>query len=153
MTLGCGGYGGNITSDNISPIHLLNIKRLAYETTSAHAKITTTPIVEDSRIQPIPVAQAGGSLKLSNRIDQFLATRGYGPLVREDHQSLKPTNPQTVQNPSPAGIELTPVPFVCEQDVRLAVKEGQKISINAKTIVTPAANDLANEHSIFIRQD
>src|SRR3954471_17299099 len=33
MTLGCGGYGGNITSDNISPKHLLNIKRLAYETT------------------------------------------------------------------------------------------------------------------------
>ena len=34
MTLGCGGYGGNITSDNISPRHLLNIKRLAYEITS-----------------------------------------------------------------------------------------------------------------------
>ncbi|MES1255965.1 MAG: aldehyde dehydrogenase family protein, partial [Acidobacteriota bacterium] len=31
LTLGCGGYGGNITSDNISPRHLLNIKRLAYE--------------------------------------------------------------------------------------------------------------------------
>ncbi len=30
MTLGCGGFGGNITSDNISPKHLLNIKRLAY---------------------------------------------------------------------------------------------------------------------------
>ena len=31
MTLGCGGFGGNITSDNITPRHLLNIKRLAYE--------------------------------------------------------------------------------------------------------------------------
>ncbi|MGH9200248.1 MAG: aldehyde dehydrogenase family protein, partial [Vicinamibacterales bacterium] len=31
MTLGCGGFGGNITSDNISPKHLLNIKRVAYE--------------------------------------------------------------------------------------------------------------------------
>ena len=30
MTLGCGGWGGNITSDNISPRHLLNIKRVAY---------------------------------------------------------------------------------------------------------------------------
>ncbi len=29
MTLGCGSFGGNITSDNISPLHLLNIKRLA----------------------------------------------------------------------------------------------------------------------------
>ncbi len=35
MTLGCGGYGGNITSDNISPRHLLNVKRLAYEITPA----------------------------------------------------------------------------------------------------------------------
>ena len=35
MTLGCGGYGGNITSDNISPRHLLNIKRVAYELTPA----------------------------------------------------------------------------------------------------------------------
>src|SRR5688572_16876982 len=35
MTLGCGGPGGNITSDNISPRHLLNIKRLAYELTPA----------------------------------------------------------------------------------------------------------------------
>src|SRR3989454_3522949 len=35
MTLGCGGYGGNITSDNISPRHLLNIKRVAYEITPA----------------------------------------------------------------------------------------------------------------------
>src|SRR3954452_8892561 len=35
MTLGCGGWGGNITSDNISPRHLLNIKRLAWEITPA----------------------------------------------------------------------------------------------------------------------
>src|SRR5438477_7363036 len=37
MTLGCGGWGGNITSDNISPKHLLNIKRVAYELTPAKA--------------------------------------------------------------------------------------------------------------------
>lgn len=32
MTLGCGSYGGNITSDNIGPVHLINIKRVAWET-------------------------------------------------------------------------------------------------------------------------
>ena len=37
MTLGCGGPGGNITSDNISPRHLLNLKRLAYEVRPAVA--------------------------------------------------------------------------------------------------------------------
>src|SRR5687768_16508784 len=40
MTLGCGGWGGNITSDNISPRHLLNIKRLAYEVRPAPLSAT-----------------------------------------------------------------------------------------------------------------
>lgn len=31
MTLGCGAPGGNITSDNIGPLHLLNVKRIAWE--------------------------------------------------------------------------------------------------------------------------
>ncbi|WP_027415024.1 acetaldehyde dehydrogenase (acetylating) [Aneurinibacillus terranovensis] len=30
MTLGCGSYGGNITSDNITARHLINVKRVAY---------------------------------------------------------------------------------------------------------------------------
>ena len=30
MTLGCGAMAGNITSDNIGPQHLINIKRIAY---------------------------------------------------------------------------------------------------------------------------
>ena len=31
MTLGCGALGGNITSDNIGPQHLMNVKRIAWE--------------------------------------------------------------------------------------------------------------------------
>ncbi|WP_210366970.1 acetaldehyde dehydrogenase (acetylating) [Bacillus sp. REN3] len=30
LTLGCGSYGGNITADNITARHLINIKRIAY---------------------------------------------------------------------------------------------------------------------------
>ena len=30
MTLGCGAMAGNITGDNVGPLHLINIKRLAY---------------------------------------------------------------------------------------------------------------------------
>src|SRR5258706_8960140 len=30
MTLGCGAVAGNITSDNIGPLHLINIKRITY---------------------------------------------------------------------------------------------------------------------------
>ncbi|WP_394137968.1 acetaldehyde dehydrogenase (acetylating) [Cytobacillus oceanisediminis] len=32
LTLGCGSFGGNITSDNVTARHLINIKRLAYGT-------------------------------------------------------------------------------------------------------------------------
>src|SRR5260370_25556404 len=31
MTLGCGASGGNIASDNIGPQHLMNVKRIAWE--------------------------------------------------------------------------------------------------------------------------
>ncbi len=49
MTLGCGGYGGNITSDNISPRHLLNIKRLAYEIAPAANRFERAGNVSVSR--------------------------------------------------------------------------------------------------------
>ena len=35
MTLGCGAIAGNSTSDNIGPMHLLNIKRIAYHVRDA----------------------------------------------------------------------------------------------------------------------
>ncbi len=38
MTLGCGSWGGNVTSDNVSPIHLLDIKRVAFETKSVQSR-------------------------------------------------------------------------------------------------------------------
>jgi acetaldehyde dehydrogenase (acetylating) len=31
LTLGCGTMGGSITADNITPLHLIHIKRLAYD--------------------------------------------------------------------------------------------------------------------------
>ncbi len=37
LTLGCGTWGGSITGDNVTPMHLLNFKRLALETTPLQA--------------------------------------------------------------------------------------------------------------------
>jgi hypothetical protein len=37
LTLGCGTLGGNITSDNITPLHLLHIKRVAAGRAEAQA--------------------------------------------------------------------------------------------------------------------
>src|SRR5215203_6423252 len=82
MTLGCGGYGGNLTSDNISPRHLLNIKRLAYEITPAvvRTQAAETAGVRGPQLPKAPAVEAPGGLaadSLSRRIDQFLASRGY----------------------------------------------------------------------------
>ena len=38
MTLGCGSWGGNVTSDNVSPLHLMDIKRVAFETKPVNIK-------------------------------------------------------------------------------------------------------------------
>ena len=32
LTLGCGFRGNNVTFDNVSPLHLMDIKRVAFET-------------------------------------------------------------------------------------------------------------------------
>ncbi|MEL7566068.1 MAG: acetaldehyde dehydrogenase (acetylating) [Dehalobacterium sp.] len=37
LTLGCGTIAGSSTSDNVTPMHLINIKRLAYEINSVEA--------------------------------------------------------------------------------------------------------------------
>src|SRR5712671_2095509 len=86
MTLGCGGYGGNITSDNISPRHLLNIKRVAYELTPTVSRWDRAAGVSPARatgpalpaIAARPAAPSGIAAEvLSRRIDDFLATRGF----------------------------------------------------------------------------
>ena len=46
-----------------------------------------------------------------------------------------------------------PVPiadFVCEDDVRAAMKQSRKIYIGPKTIVTPSARDLADRSDILV---
>src|SRR5438128_11687256 len=58
MTLGCGGYGGNITSDNISPRHLLNIKRLAYEIRPATSRLYRTGSSESTMVGAASLASS-----------------------------------------------------------------------------------------------
>src|SRR5580765_3149644 len=69
MTLGCGGYGGNITSDNISPKHLLNIKRLAYEVSPAATMTTAT--AAPAR-QQAPASSGISADTLAARVGAFL---------------------------------------------------------------------------------
>ena len=43
----------------------------------------------------------------------------------------------------------SPVEFVCEDDVRQAIEGTRSILIDHKTIITPAARDLAEQHHVF----
>ena len=56
MTLGCGALGGNITSDNIGPQHLMNIKRIAWASRAVEHR--TVPAEQRMAGQ---AAAAGGS--------------------------------------------------------------------------------------------
>jgi acetaldehyde dehydrogenase (acetylating) len=158
MTLGCGGYGGNITSDNISPLHLLNIKRLAYEIAPAVVRREVVAVATPSlpkapaavRSQPGLAAES-----LSRRIDQFLASRGFSP---SGPSGLAPTQSLSAGGASPGGQEVAtsaatekPAEFVCEDDVRQAIRQGRTITIGERSIVTPAARDLGEQHRLFVQ--
>jgi acetaldehyde dehydrogenase (acetylating) len=159
MTLGCGGYGGNITSDNISPRHLLNIKRLAYEVTPAVVRPQPAPRL-GATAAPLPKAAAAEAPRgiaaesLARRIDQFLVSRGYtppaalGPGEPRASAATPPVKPPS--NPAPDLTVEKTADFVCEEDVRQALRQGRKIVIGDRSIVTPAARDLGEQHRLFI---
>ena len=149
MTLGCGGWGGNITSDNISPRHLLNIKRLAYEVRPA-AVATAPPRAESAQETLLPqsparrTAEAIPAELLAARVDKFLASRGFVP------SGSPSSSHDRGQAPASPVEDRRPAEFVCEDDVREAIKAGRRLTIGEKTIVTPSARDLGDAHRVFV---
>jgi acetaldehyde dehydrogenase (acetylating) len=172
MTLGCGGYGGNITSDNISPLHLLNVKRLAYEIAPADAGLqagaaaaapgaaqagflaaTASAETLTRTVERTPITAP----RLRQQIDAFLNARGYRP------DAPSPGSAASAAPPPSAAPEATPsappagqrrpaveeMDFVAEEDVRRAIARGVRIRVKARGIVTPAARDLAAEHDVL----
>jgi acetaldehyde dehydrogenase (acetylating) len=139
MTLGCGGYGGNITSDNISPRHLLNIKRLAYEISPASSRF------ERAGAARTDTAVAGISAEaLSGQIDRFLGKRGYRPEGAAQATHAADPSPLSARTQDQAPLE-----FVCEDDVRVAIQAGRMLVVSERAIVTPAARDLGEQHRVF----
>ena len=142
LTLGCGGLGGNITSDNISPRHLVNVKRLAYEVRPAPTR-EATPTARSPR----PPARGGRQslpsdpAELAARIDGFLG--GAEPDERPIDAPGEPAVAAKPAAPAERAAPVEPAQFVCEADVRGALGSGRPIPIDRRTIVTPAARDLA----------
>lgn len=78
MTLGCGAAAGNITSDNVGPQHLINIKRLAYvarkpeEAFEMPLDINKAPYAAPSQAGPAPIDRE----TVVAAVERYLASRG-----------------------------------------------------------------------------
>lgn len=155
LTLGCGSWGGNITSDNISPWHLLDIKRVAFETkpqaTDALLQPTARPIPERAALTAGPEVIRLDRATLEALVAQVVSTHlGKGSKIPSPEPEVS-ENPAS-SSPSPReSARPSPVDFVCEEDVKRALAEGRKIYIHSRTIITPAARDLGEAHDIFAR--
>jgi hypothetical protein len=187
MTLGCGSWGGNVTSDNISPLHLMDIKRVAFETRPvpsarpARAATAARPAVmmpAPAQTQPAGAAQTGARVSredVAAIVDRFLSTRGVGQTATTGGApSAQPAGNGGTTQPAPAAptVEVAakpaapagnggaktattngrkPVEFVSEDDVRRAIQKGEKIYVNARTIITPSAHDLGDPAEVFAK--
>lgn len=163
MTLGCGAYGGNITSDNITPFHLMNIKRLAFETRPVDLEAALVEYGLERDGAPARVRSGAPGVigdAIENRVSQFLERRGFPPTAARSAappgvsdkagspppQAAEPPPASTASPPPVAAME-----FVSEEDVRTALDEGRKLPVGATTVITPSARDLGNENGVFIR--
>lgn len=67
MTLGCGAMAGNITSDNVGPQHLINIKRIAWNVKKAEEPAAAPPAASAAAIDR-------GALMAA--VEKYLSARG-----------------------------------------------------------------------------
>lgn len=169
MTLGCGSWGGNVTSDNVSPIHLMDIKRVAFETKSVSSKVSSpksqvpSPLKTQAAVSPSPkraeiaaivdkflsqkLSEAPREVAKTQAPEQIRASESEVPIqtaspVKTIIHELKPQSPTN-------GARAATVDFVSETEVRAALEKGEKIYVTAKTIITPAARDLGEEKEVF----
>ena len=174
MTLGCGSWGGNVTSDNVSPLHLMDIKRVAFETRpvaskrpAVAAQPTAMPQTQPATASAPRIPSAAQAPKVSREdiaaiVDRFLANRPSEPA---------PLPPAPKPEPSPVttgnggnGASVAPVSsaasssnghqaadFVSEDDVRRAIQKGEKIYVGPKTIITPSARDIGDPAEVFAK--
>jgi acetaldehyde dehydrogenase (acetylating) len=220
MTLGCGSWGGNVTSDNVSPLHLLDIKRVAFEVRPVKSKrpaVSTSTVTASSSAPPSPspapayaaasvpsaprpqavVGSAAGKINredIAAIVDKFLAGRQPEEASRDTRQQTsRPSSEPEAEagsmyagpnqsgrqaesagqsgnagrssgggrsgsssaantgNASQSANGSKTVDFVSEDDVKRAIQKGEKIYINAKTIITPAARDIGEPAEIFAK--
>lgn len=150
MTLGCGSWGGNVTSDNVSPIHLMDIKRVAFETKPV-GKTSSQQLAVSGIKSAVSGQQSVKREDIAAIVDKFLSQKLANlpkienPIVEETAKAIihevKPEEPKPRQ---------TTVSFVSEDDVKSANSKNEKIFVNAKTIITPSARDIGENVLVFV---
>jgi len=175
MTLGCGSWGGNVTSDNVSPLHLMDIKRVAFETRPVASKrpaVSAQPAVMPAqpRAAGRPATgptQSGATPKVNREeiaaiVDRFLANRQPEPQPsapsQTDYSPRPSSNGGTASPPASAGQGTASAAngrkaaeFVSEDDVKRALQKGEKIYVGPRTIITPSAHDIGDPAEVFAK--
>jgi acetaldehyde dehydrogenase (acetylating) len=149
MTLGCGSWGGNVTSDNVSPIHLMDIKRVAFETKPVGSSYSSVVI------SPSAVANSRPSLKredIASIVDKFLSQKLASSSVPATPTKVEipvvETSTKAIIHeimPEETKVSQATVSFVSENDVKDAIARSEKIFVNSKTIITPSARDIGDD--------
>jgi acetaldehyde dehydrogenase (acetylating) len=180
MTLGCGALGGNITSDNIGPQHLMNLRRIAWEsrtvehrTVSAAKRMDAPPAtpaaastsskgVTVKRTNPTLPSQTSNATGIPDRaaiahvVEHVMAHLGIarGAAASGTTKGLNSSaSSATSAAAKPTASAENVSPFVTEGDVRRAVTRGEKIFIGPKTILTPSARDVAGSENVLVLTD
>jgi len=146
LTLGCGTWGNNITTDNITATHLMNVKRLAYGHEPVRFSRDRVSAVSESP-KGRPTEEMPDRDTIRDLVRKALSEwKGSGE-GRVAGSESGDTSPRRQPRKSAEAFS-----FVTESDVREARSQGKKIILRTGTRVTPLAQDLGEEWKIFIRE-
>ena len=116
MTLGCGAPGGNITSDNIGPQHLMNVKRIAWESRGVEHR--TVPVDQRMMGAANPSPPEAVQERVTTPTDAATAPRAPAP-ESPSLPSAPPAPPQEKKTPEPGasavGVDRVAIARVVEQ--------------------------------------
>ena len=112
MTLGPGTLGGSITSDNISPLHLLNIKRVAFET----RPVGETPVAPTTPQRSAP-PPTNGAHSWMDEIEARLRARAGNPAA--PRTAMAATKTAAAPADAKASNEALPLP---ERDIEALIR-------------------------------
>jgi len=153
LTLGCGTWGNNITTDNVSARHLVNIKRLAFGTRPI--RFTRASPERPAAAPPAPSTPPAGPVLPDRDRVRGVVAQVIAEMMATDAPAGRPAVPPAGDTPPaddrpPAPVEMPkPADFVGEQEVLAAVKQNQRIIVSDRTRMTPLARDLGEQHRVF----